>query len=172
MKNKPDSRENILLADIRIRTELRPGDIGYIIYRHGALYQLEYQYGIEFESYVAAGMNEFYGQYDPRLDRAWICEHNDTIIGFLLLMHRSGNAAQLRYFLIEPAYRGIGLGNKLMKLFIDFYHSCNYTSSYLWTTSELDAAASLYKRYGYYLTEEKDSSAFGKKVREQRYEMK
>jgi ribosomal protein S18 acetylase RimI-like enzyme len=101
----------------------------------------------------------------------WISEHNGTIIGFLLLMHRPGNAAQLRYFLIEPEYRGIGLGKKLLDMYMEFYRSCGYSSTYLWTTHEQDAAAALYKRRGFILTDEKDSSAFGKPLKEQRYEL-
>ena len=156
--------------DITIRTELRPGDLGYITYLHGALYAEEYQYGISFETYVAAGLNEFYQQYDATRDRVWICEHGKEIVGFLLLMHR-GEAAQLRYFLLKPAYRGLGLGKKLMELYMDFYRKSGYTSSYLWTTNELPAAASLYTRYGFRLAEEKESTAFGKLLKEQKYEL-
>lgn len=161
----------INLNDISIRTELLPGDLGFVIYRHGKLYGDEYGYGIAFETYVAAGMYEFYKNYDPQKDRAWICEHNGNIIGFLLLMHRENNVAQLRYFYLEPGYRGIGLGKKLMMLYVDFLKRCGYTSSYLWTTSELNAAASLYTSHGFVLTEEKGSDAFGKPVIEQKYEL-
>lgn len=161
---------NVSLEDISIRSELRPGDIGYVTYMHGSLYSKEYGYGLAFESYVAKGLCEFYEQYEPERNRIWACEHNDRIIGFLLLMDR-GEAAQLRYFLIEPNYRGIGLGSKLMNLYMDFLQGCGYKTSYLWTTHELSTAASLYKRHGFRLTEEKASTAFGKPVREQRYDL-
>lgn len=160
----------ILLQDITIRTELRPGDTGYVTYLHGHLYRQEYNYGIEFENYVALGLAEFYQQYDPLKDRVWIAEHQDTIVGFLLLMHRD-DTAQLRYFILDPGYRGLGLGKKLMRLFMEFLHQCHYRSAYLWTTDELRAAAHLYTSYGFQLTEEKESDAFGKRVREQKYEL-
>lgn len=160
----------IQLEDIQIRTELIPGDIGYVIYLHGHLYKKEFNYGIEFETYVASGLAEFYQQYDEQKDRVWVCEHENKIVGFLLLMHR-GDAAQLRYFILEPAYRGIGLGNKLMTLFMDFFKEKNYKSSYLLTTDELPASAHLYKKFGFKLTEEKSSNAFGKPVVQQRYEL-
>ena len=160
----------ISLDDISIRTEFRPGDMGYVIYLHGALYGKEYGYGVQFESYVAKGLCEFHEKYDPKRNRVWICEHNDRMIGFLLLMDR-GLAAQLRYFLIEPGYRGIGLGAKLLNLYMDFLHECGYKESYLWTTHELSAAAFLYKRLGFKLTEEKESTAFGKPLTEQRYDL-
>ena len=159
------------LSDISIRTELKPGDLGYVIYRHGRLYDEEYHYGISFETYVALGMHEFYKNYDAEADRVWVCEHDKEIIGFLLLMHRENNAAQLRYFYVEPAYRGIGLGKKLMALYMDFLREKGYHSSYLWTTHELNSAASLYKKHGFKLAEEKQSASFGKVLKEQRYEL-
>jgi peptidyl-dipeptidase Dcp len=160
----------IRLDDISIRTELQPGDIGYVIYMHGDHYGREYGYGIPFEAYVAKGLCEFYDKYNPKRERVWVCEYNARMIGFLLLMDR-GKAAQLRYFLIRPEYRGIGLGSKLMNLYMDFLRECGYRASYLWTTHELGTAAFLYKRAGFKLTEEKESTAFGKALREQRYDL-
>jgi len=171
-------KNNISLDDISIRTELRPGDIGYVIYMHGDLYKKEYDYGIQFETYVAKGLCEFWERYNPQRNRVWVCEHkrsspvdDNRMIGFLLLMDR-GSAAQLRYFLLRPEYRGIGLGSKLMSLYMDFLHECGYQESYLWTTHELSTAAFLYKRAGFKLTEEKESTAFGKPLREQRYDLR
>ena len=161
----------INVNDILIRTTLEPGDLGYIIHRHGKLYGDEYGYGVSFESYVASGMSEFYKAYDPSIDRVWIAEHNGVIVGFLLLMHREGDVAQLRYFYLEADYRGIGLGKKLMSMYMEFLRSRNYKSSYLWTTNELFAAAGIYKNAGFRLTEEKDSTAFGKRLKEQRYDL-
>jgi ribosomal protein S18 acetylase RimI-like enzyme len=155
---------------ITIRTELRAGDLGYVTYLHGKLYNEEYEYGIEFETYVSAGLVEFYNQYDPKRSRVWVCEDGHAIIGFLLLLDR-GEAAQLRYFILLPEYRGIGLGNKLMRLYMEFLRSAGYKSSYLWTTHELPSAAHLYKKFGFSLTEEKESNAFGKPLVEQRYDL-
>jgi ribosomal protein S18 acetylase RimI-like enzyme len=161
----------ISLSDINIRTDLHPGDIGYVIYLHGLLYSQEYNFGISFESYVASGLHDFYQQYNASRDCVWVCEHTGKIVGFLLLMHRPGNAAQLRYFILTPEFRGIGLGRKLMDLFMDFFHSKGYRSAFLWTTHELHAAAHLYKSKGFVLTEETDSNAFGKPLKEQRYDL-
>jgi peptidyl-dipeptidase Dcp len=158
------------LDEISVRCELRPGDIGYVTYLHGSLYHREYGYSLHFEHYVAKGLCEFYEKYNPQRNQIWACEHNDRMIGFLLLMDR-GDAAQLRYFLIEPGYRGIGLGSKLMNLYMSFLRACGYRKSYLWTTHELTVAASLYRRHGFILTEEKESTAFGKPLREQRYDL-
>lgn len=159
------------LNDIRIRTTLTPGDIGYIIHLHGSMYKKEYGYGISFETYVAKGFYEFHKNYDAEKDAVWICEHNDSIIGFLLLMHRENNMAQLRFFILLSGYRGIGLGKKLMDLFINHLTQKNYSGAYLWTTNEQTTATALYSRYGFVLTEEHESSDFGKPLKEQRYEL-
>ena len=162
--------DKIPLDDISIRTDLRNGDMGYVIYLHGLLYGREYNFGVQFETYVAKGLWEFYEQYSPKRNRVWVCEHDDRMVGFLLLMDR-GHAAQLRYFIIESEYRGIGLGKKLMTLYMDFLRECGYKKSYLWTTHELHTAIALYKKFGFTLTEEKGSTTFGKPLTEQRYDL-
>jgi GNAT superfamily N-acetyltransferase len=161
----------ITMEDIVIRTDLRPGDIGYVTYLHGDLYKKEYGYGIAFEAYVAKGFYEFYSQYDPARDRVWVAEHGDRIIGFLLLMHRKGDVAQLRYFILASPYRGIGLGKKLAALFLAFAREQGYRRCYLWTTDELFAAAHIYRKMGFVLAEEVESTSFGKGLKEQRYEL-
>jgi GNAT superfamily N-acetyltransferase len=162
--------KSITLRDIDIHNELLPGDFGYVVYLHGKLYGAECGYGLGFESYVAKGLHEFCEQYDPKTNRVWVCRHSGSVVGFMLLMNR-GSAAQLRYFLIEPSYRGIGLGRKLMSLYMEFLKACNYKSSYLLTTAELSAAAHLYLSNGFVLKGEKESTAFGKLAVEQRYEL-
>lgn len=157
--------------DINIRTTLQSGNIGYITYMHGIFHMHECGYGLSFESYVAEGLHEFYSKYNPEKERIWICEHNNKIIGSLLLMDRGNDTAQLRYYILEPGYRGIGLGKKLMDLFMEFLKEKNYKRCYLWTTNELVAAASLNKKYGFTITEEKETTDFGKKVTEQRYDL-
>lgn len=164
-------KTNKLIDEIEIRTELRPGDLSYVIYQQTLLYQNEHQFGFEFETYGLAGMFEFYENYNPELDRIWICEHKRKIIGSLLLMHRENGSSQLRFFYIDREYRGVGLGKKLMELYMDFMKEKNYRSSYLWTFQGLDSAISLYTRYGFELTEEAITRTFGKEVNEQRYDI-
>ena len=156
--------------EITIRTDIRPGDLGLITYLHGVLYADEFNHGLAFEAMVAGGLHEFYSTYDPEKERFWIVEDNGKMIGCLALKNR-GETAQLRYFVIRPEYRGSGLGNKLLRLFIDFAKACKYKGVYLWTGSELDKAQHLYQKIGFKLAEEKASTAFGKPAIEQRYEL-
>ena len=69
------NKSSIIIADVHIRTHLKPGELGYVIYRHGKLYGEEYNYNISSETYVGGGMYEFYKNYNPALDRVWICEY-------------------------------------------------------------------------------------------------
>lgn len=164
-----ENGKQITLEDIRIRHDLYPGDMGYILYMHGSIYGKENQYGLPFERYVAESLVEFYEKYDQQKDRVWVCEHQDEMIGTLFLMHR-GEAAQLRYFLLKPNYRGLGLGTRLMKDFMDWTHRLNYESVYLWTTQEQVVATKLYKKFGFKLTEEVPSTKFGKSLIERKFE--
>ena len=161
----------VQLDDINIRDRLHPGDIGYVTYLHGMLYKTEYDYGIKFESYVAKGLHEFVENYSAERDHVWVCEHANEMVGFLLAIHRGDNSAQLRFFILKPGYRGIGLGRKLMKEFMNFLQRKNYTHAFLWTTHEQAAAAHLYRKAGFRMTQEKDSTAFGKPLIEQRYDL-
>lgn len=162
--------EQISLADIKIRTELLPGDLGYIAYLHGLLYAQELGYGLNFEAYVLGGLQEFARRYDPAKDRVWVCLHNEKIIGFLVAFHRN-DIVQFRYFIFLPEYRGIGLGKRLMDEFMKYMKECGCNRAYLLTTNEQEAAISLYTRYGFKLTEEKQSYTFDKALTELRFDL-
>ena len=161
----------VKLDDITIRTDLHSGDMGYVIYMHGNLYKKEYGYGISMEAYIADGFGEFYKNYDPIMDRVWVAEYQNKIVGFLLLMHRDNHAAQLRYFILDPDFRGIRLGKKMASFYLDYLKEKGYRSSYLWTTNDLFTAAHIYKKMGFKLTEEFESTAFGKPLKQQRYDL-
>ncbi|UII21349.1 GNAT family N-acetyltransferase [Fulvivirga ligni] len=162
---------SVTLTDIQIRTTLLPGDLGYVAHLHGKLYEEECKYGLNFEKYVMKGLYEFIDTYNPDNERVWICEHNEKIIGFLLGCKKE-ESLQLRYFIILPEYRGIGLASKLMEHFVFFMRAKGYSHSYLWTTEEQKAAIHLYKKFNFQLTQEKVSKdTFSKEITEQRFDL-
>lgn len=161
----------VSLEDITIRHDLKPGDIGYVTYLHGLLYSREFGYGIDFESYVAKGLHKLYEGYIAGKDHVWVCEYESKLVGFLSLMGHE-NVAQLRYFIIHPEYRGIGLGQKLMDQFVEVLRKGDYESSFLLTASELTAARHLYQKYGFVLVEELEAEKFEKPRLLQKYELK
>lgn len=163
--------ERLSIEDISIRTHLNPGDIGMITYLHGTLYHGEFGFSISFESYVAGAFSEFYKNHDPKKDRVWVCEHDGKIIGSILLMGRSLGEAQLRFFLIHPTYRNIGLGKYLISQCINFAKEKSYQKIFLWTTDQLPASKHLYLSNGFELLEKKYSESFGVSLMEQYYEL-
>jgi AcrR family transcriptional regulator/ribosomal protein S18 acetylase RimI-like enzyme len=155
--------------EITIREHLQPGDLGIITWQHGFFYWREYDYKLNFEAYVASGLADYVRQYQPGKDRVWICEHRGKMIGTLLLQHH-GRQVQLRYLLINPDYRGLGLGKRLMNRFMERLDQTGCHSCYLLTTPEQQQAISLYQRYGFRLTEENDASEiFDKPLTMRRY---
>ena len=161
---EPSTRE------VTIRTELLPGDLGFVAYLHGLIYTRENDFGLGFEGYVLKGLGEFALGYDPAKDRVWVCEAEGRMVGFLLGMRREEGVVQLRYFILLPEYRGVGLGKRLMGLFMEWLRQSGYRRCYLWTTDEQETAAALYLRHGFRLTEEKETAGFGKVLIERRYD--
>lgn len=153
-----------------IRNTLLPGDLGQVAYLHGKIYAEEQGFAQDFEAYVMESLLEFYRQYDPEIDRVWVVEKNGRMAGFMLLMHRPENRAQLRYFILEKDYRGTGLGRLLMKEWFDFFHQKGYAGAYLYTTSGLDPAVHLYEAFGFRKVSEKPSGDFGVPLHEILYQ--
>jgi GNAT superfamily N-acetyltransferase len=154
-----------------IRHDLKPGDIGYLTYLHGILYAEEYSYDQTFEAYVADGLAEFVQSFNPDRDRIWLAEINGHIIGSIAIVGRSNADAQLRWFLVHPDYRGLGLGRKLIEAAVLFCKECKYKTIFLWTTSELSVARHLYTSLGFRKTEERTHKIWGKEVTEERYDL-
>lgn len=160
-----------VLDGIKIRNDFEPGDIGFVIQSHGELYKEEFGYGYHFEQYVTEGIVEFLQLPKPNKSRVWICEHNAYKMGFLMLLDRGNETAQLRYFFIYPEFRGSGIGNKLMILFMDYLKEMNFKHCFLLTTNDLGSAVHLYKKHGFRMVEESETLEFGKQLYIQKYEL-
>jgi len=156
---------------MQIRTNIRSGDIGYVIYLHGVLYAREYNLDSTFEGYVAAGLGEFAITYDERKDYFAIAEAEGRIVGSIAIVGRPDQTAQLRWFLVDPDARGSGLGRKLLHEALAFCRNHKFRSVFLWTLSELKAAAYLYQDAGFRLTEQKTHEIWGDVRTEERYEI-
>jgi ribosomal protein S18 acetylase RimI-like enzyme len=154
------------MSEISIRNTLMPGDLGQVAALHGRIYFEEHGFGLGFEAYVMESLLEFFRQYDPLKDKVWVVEDQGVMVGFLLLMHRPENLAQLRYFILKKGYRGMGLGRKLIGEWLDFYREKEYSGAYLYTTSGLDSAVHLYESFGFRMISEKYSEDFGVPLKE------
>jgi DNA-binding MarR family transcriptional regulator/N-acetylglutamate synthase-like GNAT family acetyltransferase len=149
----------------------QPGDLGWVVHRHGALYAREYGYDEEFEGLVAGIVARFVRRYDARRERCWIAERDGDVVGCVFLVKKSQAVAQLRLLLVEPAARGAGLGSRLVGECVRFARQAGYRKLVLWTQSELAAARRLYEAAGFRLTRTERHHSFGKALVAETWEL-
>jgi DNA-binding MarR family transcriptional regulator/N-acetylglutamate synthase-like GNAT family acetyltransferase len=156
--NHPESAEK---APYLLRPH-QPGDMGWVVHRHGVLYSQEYGYDERFEALVANIVAHFIERYDSKRERCWIAEKDGEIVGSVFLVMKSKTVAKLRLLLVEPSARGLGIGKRLVGECVRFGRQVGYKKITLWTQSELGAARHLYQEAGFHLTQKKTHSSWSK----------
>ncbi|HEY6430516.1 MAG TPA: GNAT family N-acetyltransferase, partial [Acetobacteraceae bacterium] len=139
-----------------------PGDIGWVVHRHGALYAAEYGWDWTFEAMVAGIAARFIENFDPARERCWIAERDGAIRGAVFLVRDTDTVARLRLLYVEPSTRGAGLGRTLVRACIRFAASAGYRKITLWTNDVLTAARAIYRSEGFVVTEAQPEHHFGK----------
>jgi len=147
----------------------RPGDIGWVIARHGVLYADEYGWDSSFEALVARIAADFIERFDAKREACWIAERDGANVGSVFLVQARDEAthavidgvAQLRMLLVEPTARGLGLGERLADECQRFARRAGYRKIMLWTNSLLLAARSIYAKQGYVLVGSEPHHSFG-----------
>ena len=140
----------------------KPGDMGWIVHRHGVLYAQEYGYDERFEALVAQIVAEFIQNLDPRRERCWVAEKDGEILGSIFLVRKSKSVAKLRLLLVEPSTRGLGIGRRVVSECVNFAREAGYKKIMLWTQSELSAARHLYQGAGFKLTGKDPHQSWGR----------
>jgi GNAT superfamily N-acetyltransferase len=150
-----------------------PGMIGRITEMHGVYYDEYWHMGVGFEARVAEGLAEFLCRYDPSHDGLWIVRDQEQIVGAIAIdgAQASAGGARLRWFILLPAYQGMGLGKRLFTAALDFCRDGGFHKVYLTTFAGLDAARHLYEEAGFRLISEEEGTSWGKAVMEQVFEL-
>jgi len=142
----------------------RPGDLGWIVHRHDALYAREYGWSQEFEAVVAEIAATFIRRYDARREHCWIAERDGAIIGSVALVSQSKTVAKVRLLLVEPEARGMGIGERLVGECMRFARAAGYRKITLWTNSILDSARRIYLRANFRLVASERHRSFGHRL--------
>ncbi len=144
-----------------IAREPAPGDIGWVIERHGALYAEEYGFNHKFEALVAQVAGAFLDEHDPARERGWIAERDGVRVGSVFLMRETDEIGKLRLLLVEPSARGLGIGKRLVEDCIGFARHAGYRRMTLWTNDILVAARAIYRAAGFDLVSSAPHGDFG-----------
>lgn len=164
--NQPESKTPYLIRPHQ------PGDMGWVIHRHGVLYAQEYHWDERFEALVASIAAKFIENFDPQRERCWIAEKDGEIVGSVFLVKESKTVAKLRLLLVEPKARGLGIGGRLVNECERFARQAGYRKIRLWTNSILHAARHIYQKAGYRLILEEPHESFGHQLVAETWELK
>jgi DNA-binding MarR family transcriptional regulator/GNAT superfamily N-acetyltransferase len=144
--------------------EPRPGDMGFVVQSHGALYASEYGFDAAFEALVADIAAKFLTSFDASRERCWIADIDGMPVGSVFLVRHNDEIAKLRLLLVDPAGRGRGLGKRLVDECISFAKARGYRRITLWTQSVLVAARKIYQDSGFELVKSEPHRSFGRNL--------
>ncbi len=158
-------------STVTIRSELKPGDVGTLIRLHGWIYAQECGYNEGFEGYVCKTFADFFANYSPDKDQFWFAEVGGEMVGAIAAVGQSADKVQLRWFILHPRFRGLGLGRSLFQNALQYCRDKGYQQAFLATTEDQQTAIRMYQKAGFIKVAEFENHTWGKKLVEQMYEL-
>jgi predicted N-acetyltransferase YhbS len=156
---------------VTMRHELRPGDLGWVVARHGVLYAEEYRWDVTFEAVAAEIVAKLGQHHDPARERIWLAERDGERVGCVFLERQNDEVAKLRLLLVEATARGVGLGGRLVRECVEFARQAGYRQVTLWTMSMLLPARRIYERVGFRLVKAEPVCRFGHEMMSETWEL-
>jgi DNA-binding MarR family transcriptional regulator/GNAT superfamily N-acetyltransferase len=143
----------------------RPGDLGWVVERHGALYAREYGFDARFEALVARIVADFADHRDDPGQAFWIAELDGERVGSIGCGRGpDADTAKLRLLLLEPSARGHGVGRRLVTECVEFARAHGYRAMELSTVSVLTTARAIYRAAGFEPVREQAFDGWGPKL--------
>jgi len=170
-----DTIETLIARDPNTRAYTlrspQPGDMGWVVSKHGSLYAKKYGWDSTIEAITADIVSAFLKNYDPKRERCWIAEMDGEPVGSVFLVRDSDDVARIRLLIVDPKARGLGIGRDLATQSIAFARTAGYRKITLWTHSVLTAARAIYQREGFALVKSWVHEDFGKPVESETWEL-
>jgi GNAT superfamily N-acetyltransferase len=150
----------------------RPGDMGWVVQRHGAIYAREWSYTPDFEALVARICADFLDHFDPTAERCWMAERDGQTVGSVFVVRKSKTVARLRLLIVDAEARGLGIGAGLVDECIRFARGAGYRTITLWTHQQLLAARRLYQNAGFRCVREEPTRSFGQNLVDETWQLR
>jgi GNAT superfamily N-acetyltransferase len=165
------AREKLTQSGISLHHVFEPGDLGHLILIHGIQNNQDYGFNAVHEAYCATIAAEFILQSPEGRSKAWLAKRDGLVVGSVFICEQPDDCAQLRLLFVDKSIRGCGLGRWLVEESVHYCASAGFRSVYLWTVRGLDRAISIYSSLGFQETEVKETTAWGGRNEEVRYEL-
>lgn len=150
-----------------------PGVVGKITEIHAVYYHKHWGFDDSFETQVGRELSEFVSKFDEDRDGLWVATQHGIFAGSVAIDGQAldSDGARLRWFIVAPQFQNSGIGQELISRAVEFCRNKNYPKIFLWTFEGLDAARRLYERENFRLSEAHDVDQWGRRIREQKFEL-